>query len=85
MSQEIRLKKIDETTNYFLEEIKQNDLTSRKHKKSLYNSKLYSTLSYFSFTVTGYITLSAFDFLLGIPVEITSSAIGLKVCAIATG
>ena len=32
MSQEFRLKNIDETRNYFLEEIKQNELMSRKHK-----------------------------------------------------
>ena len=31
MSQEFRLKNIDKTRNYFLEEIDQNELTSRKH------------------------------------------------------
>ena len=35
-------------------------------------------------TVTGCISISAFASLLGIPVGITSSAIGLKICAIAT-
>ena len=33
--QEFRLKKIDETRNYLLEKIKQNELMSRKHKKFL--------------------------------------------------
>ena len=33
MNQELRLKNIDETRNYVLEEIKQNELMSRKHKK----------------------------------------------------
>ena len=33
MTQEFRLKNIDETRNYFLEEIKQNEWMSRKHKK----------------------------------------------------
>ena len=33
MSQEFKSKSIDETRNYFLEEIKQNELMSRKHKK----------------------------------------------------
>ena len=33
MSQELSLKNIDEMKNYFLEEIKQNELMSRKHKK----------------------------------------------------
>ena len=33
MSQEFRLKNIGERRNYFLEEIKQNELVSRKYKK----------------------------------------------------
>ena len=33
LSQEFRLKNIDETSNYFLEEIGQNELKSRKHKE----------------------------------------------------
>ena len=33
MIQEFRLKTIDETRNYFLEEIEQNELMSRKHRK----------------------------------------------------
>ena len=33
ISQEFRVKNINETRNYFLEEIKQNILKSRKHKK----------------------------------------------------
>ena len=33
-------------------------------------------------TITGCISNSAFAFLLGIPIEITSSEIGLKICAI---
>ena len=33
VSQEFRLKNIDETRNYFLEEINQSELMSRKHKK----------------------------------------------------
>ena len=33
VSQEFRLKNIDETGKYFLEEIKQNELISKMHKK----------------------------------------------------
>ena len=33
ISQEIRLKNIDETRNYLIEEINQNELVSKKHKK----------------------------------------------------
>ena len=32
ISQEFRLKNIDETRNYLIEEIKQNQLVSKKHK-----------------------------------------------------
>ena len=33
ISQEFRLKRIDGTRSYFLEEIQQNELMSKKHKK----------------------------------------------------
>ena len=33
ISQEFGLKNIDETRNYFLEEIEQNELTSKKQRK----------------------------------------------------
>ena len=41
MCQEFRLQNIDETRNYFLEEIKQNELMSKEQKKGLHNSRLY--------------------------------------------
>ena len=51
ISQEFRLQNKDEIRYYFLEEIKQNKLMSRKHKKvcATLNSKLYLTLPSFSF------------------------------------
>ena len=39
ISQEFRLKNIDETRNYFLKEIEQNKLMSEKHKKVCTNLK----------------------------------------------
>ena len=33
VSQELRLKNIDEIRNYFIEEINQNELKNKKHKK----------------------------------------------------
>ena len=49
ISQEFRLKNIDETRNYFFEEIKQNELMSKKHKKvcTILNSILNTFLFYF--------------------------------------
>ena len=44
------------------------------------SGKLYWTLSYLAFTITECISIAS---LLGIPMGITSSAIGLKISAIA--
>ena len=85
ISQEFRFKNIDKTRNYFLKEIEQNELMSKKHKK------VFTTLNYIehslilSAIITGCISISAFGFLLGIRMKITSSAMWLKVCAIAAG
>ena len=35
ISQKFRLKNIYETRNYFIEEVNQNELMSKKHKKGL--------------------------------------------------
>ena len=47
ISQEFRLKKINETRNYFLKEIDQNELISKKHKEICTTLTLW-TLSYFN-------------------------------------
>ena len=85
ISQEFRLKNIDETKNYFLEEVKKNELMAKKHKKD------WATLNYIEHflilapTVTRFISISAFASLIGIPIGITSFSIGLKICAITAG
>ena len=82
ISQKFRLKNIDQTKNYLIEEINRNELMSKKHRN------ICTTLNYtehffiLGSTTTGYISISAFASLFGIPVGITSSAIGLKICAI---
>ena len=83
MSQEFRLKNINETRNYFLEEKKQNELMSRKHKKVCTTLNYVEHFLISASMITGCISISAFASLIGIPIAITSSAIGLKVCAIA--
>ena len=73
LSQEFRLKKLNETRNYFPEEIEENALMSRKHKK------VWSVLNYiehlliFASTVTRCISISAFASLVNIPLGIRSS------------
>ena len=51
----------------------------------MYNFKLYWALSYFNFCVTGFVSFSAFASLIGTLIEITSSVIGLKICATFSG
>ena len=69
INQELRLKNIDETRNYFL-------------SKTLIYIKHFLILDS---AITGCISISAFASLLGIPVGITSFAIGLKIYAITAG
>ena len=77
MSQKLRLKHIDETRNYFLEE-----LVIGKQKSQL---KVCTTQIFFKnflilvSTITGGNSILPFASLLGIPMAITSSAIGLKI------
>ena len=85
MNQEFRFWKIDEIRNYILEEIKQNELMSRKHEKVCVTLNYIENFLILASAVTGCVSLSAFSSLLGILIGITSSAIGLKMCAIAAG
>ena len=83
MSQKFRLKNIDETRHYFLEEIKQNELMTRNYKKVYTALNNIENFLILASTITVYISISAFTSLIGIPIGITSSATGLKICAIA--
>ena len=83
MSQECRLNNINETRNCLLEEIEKNELISKKHKKVCITLNYIEHVLILTSTITGYISISAFASLLGTPIEIMSSAIGLKMCTIA--
>ena len=85
MTQEFRLKNVVEKRNYFLEEIKQNELMSRKHKKICTTLNYIEHFLILASTITGCISISAFASLIHIPIGIASSAIGLKICAMAAG
>ena len=78
MSQEFRLENLDETRNCFSEEIEQNELMSRKHKKDCTTLNYTEHFLILACAVTRCI-------LLGIPIGIKSSAIGLKIRTIAGG
>ena len=85
ISQQFRSKNIDETRKYFVEEIEQIQLMSKKHKKARATLNYIEHFLILTSTVTGCISISAFTSLVGIPIGITSSAIGLKICAITGG
>ena len=72
MSQEFRLKNIDETRDYFLEEKKQNELVSKKHKTVCTTLNCIEHFLILASTITGCISIFAFASLIGIPIGITS-------------
>ena len=76
--QEFRLKNINETRNYFFEEIKQNELMSKRHKKVCTTLNYIEHFLILASTATGCISISSLASLIDIPIGITSSAIGLK-------
>ena len=62
MSQEFKMKNIDETRNNLLEEIKQNELMSKKYKK------VCTTLNYIEhFLILALQLLDVFQFLILLP------------------
>ena len=71
--------------NSLIEEINQNELLNKKHEN------IYRVLNYIEHlfilisTATGCISISAFASLVGVRVEITNSARGLKICVITAG
>ena len=58
---------------------------NRKHKKVCTNLNYIEHFLILASTVTGFISISTFTSLIGIPIGITSSAIGLKICVIVAG
>ena len=85
MKQEFRLKKIDEPRNCLNEEMNRNELMNKKPKKvcRILNYIDHSLIAIP--TITGFVSISAFNSLVGIAIGITSSATGLKICAINEG
>ena len=85
MEKEFRLKILNETENYLLQEIKDNELVIKKHKNDWIVLNYVEHLHILVSTITGCISISAFVSLVFISVEITSSALGMKTCAITAG
>ena len=82
---EFRLKNIDETRNYLIEEVNRNKLMNKKHKKVCETLNYIKHSLILASTISGRVSISAFTSLIGIPIGITNSEIGLIICAIAAG
>ena len=80
--QEFRLKNIDETRNYLIQEINWNELMSKKHKKICITLNYIEQFLIVGSPITGSVSISAFASLVGIPIGITSYAIQWKIIAI---
>ena len=85
MTQEFRLKNIDETRNYFLNETEQNESMRKKHKKVCITLNYIEHFLILASKITGCISISTFASLFSILIGITSSVIVLKICAIIAG
>ena len=75
----------EETTNYFIEKIKQNNLTSKKHK-NVCTALFYIEQSLVLVSIVTRCVLNfAFASVVGIAIGIGNSVVGLKLCALGAG
>ena len=82
---DFRLKKKDKTKTHVLEELKQNELMTEKHKKLCKASNYFRHFLIFISAICGCVSVSALPSLVGLPVGITRSAIELKICITTAG
>ena len=76
---------IDKARNYLIEEINLNKPMSKRHKKVCATINYRGDILILASAITGCVSISSFAPLAGISVGITSSAIGLKICARTAG
>ena len=60
-------------------------MINQKYKKTSKCLNFFKRLLILASAVTGSVSISAFASLVCVPVDITSSAVGLKICATAAG
>ena len=85
ISQEFRLKNIEETRNYFIKEMDNNELIIKKHKKVCTTLNYIEHFLILDSVITGCVSISDFGSLACIPIGITSSSTGLKICSRTAG
>ena len=72
IDKKFRLKNIDEAKNYFIEEIKKNEMRSVKHKKVCKTLNYIEHFLILASTIPGCIYIYAFASLICIPIRINS-------------
>ena len=84
-SLEFRLRKIDETRNYLLDETKHNYLMNEKYQKTCQYLNYVKNVLVLPSAITGCVSISAFASSICVLVGITNSVVGLNICAIIVG
>ena len=74
-----RLKNIDETRNYLIEEINWNEFTSKMYKKVCITLSYIEDFLILASAITGCVSISSFTSLVGIPKGIMISATPLEI------
>ena len=85
IGQKFKLKNVDETRNYVIEEMNWNELMCKKQKKVCANLIYIEHFLILALTITRCISVSPFTSLVDILIEITSSTIEIKICAVTAG
>ena len=80
ISQEFKLKNLDEIRNHFIEKINQNELVSKKSKNVCEVPNYIKYLLTLVPKISGWVSISAFASLGGIPKGMTTSAVTWKMC-----
>ena len=83
--QKFRLKNIDEIRNYFIQEINQNGLLSKRYKNFCTALSYTEHLLILASAVTGCFSTFVFTSLVGLSIIIATSTIGYEICAITSG
>ena len=85
IGQEFKLKNVDETRNSVIEEMNWNELMCKKEKKVCATLIYIEHFLILALTITRCISVSPFTSLVDILIEITSSTIEIKICAVTAG
>ena len=72
ISEEVRLKNVDERRNYLIDEINRNELMSKKHKNVCTTLNYIKQILILASKITGCVSISALASLAGISIGITS-------------